>query len=78
MVMKLTVQQPDLRWRRKMIEDIKVEQKYGWVTVFNTDGSAEKTWAMTSYRLLVKRRGQWTEVPVEHINPHPPEGPDAQ
>ena len=55
-----------------MIEDIKVEQKYGWVTMFNPDGSAEKTWGMTRYCILVKRHGQWTEVPVEHINPQPP------
>lgn len=55
-----------------MIEDIKVEQNYGWVTVFNNDGSSEKVWSGTDYRMLVKRNNKWQEVPVEHINPEPP------
>jgi hypothetical protein len=55
-----------------MIEDIKVEQRYGWVTVFNSDGSAERVWSATKYCILFLRNGEWHEVPVEHINPQPP------
>lgn len=55
-----------------MIEDIKVEQTYGWATRFKDDGSAERVWSMTNYRILFLRNGEWHEVPVEHINPTPP------
>lgn len=51
-----------------MIEDIKVEQNYGWGVT--QDG--EKIWMMTSYRTLFLRGGEWHEVLVEHINPVPP------
>lgn len=61
-----------------MIEDIKVEQTYGWVTSFNNDGSTERVWSMTKYRILFKRNGEWHEVPVEHINPLPPETDDEE
>lgn len=52
-----------------MIEDIKVEQTYGWAV----SPEGEKVWSMVSYRILFKRDGEWHVVPVEHINPHPPE-----
>lgn len=61
-----------------MIEDIKVEQTYGWVTRFNDDGSAERIWSMTKYRILFLRNGEWSEVEVQHINPFPPETDDEK
>jgi len=55
-----------------MIEDIKVEQRYGWVH----QGNGVKYWEPTSYIIMVKRDGQWSEVEVQHINPFPPENKD--
>ncbi len=52
-----------------MIEDIKVVQRYDWMT---TD-QGERVWDMTSYKIMIKREGEWSEVRVEHINPFPPE-----
>jgi hypothetical protein len=55
-----------------MIEDIKVEQRYGWIDVVTGPGAVEKAWGMTSYKILVLRDGHWSELRVEHINPQPP------
>jgi hypothetical protein len=51
-----------------MIEDIKVEQTYGW----GVTPEGERIWLMTNYRIMFLRGGEWHEVPVEHINPTPP------
>lgn len=52
-----------------MIEDIKVEQTYGW----GITPQGEPVWMSTSYRIMFLRNGEWHEVPVEHINPTPPQ-----
>lgn len=63
-----------------MIEDIKVVQQYGW----RTTDQGERVWDMTSYKIMIKSAwngtsgGEWSEVPVEHINPFPPEEKDHE
>jgi hypothetical protein len=53
-----------------MIEDIKVVQRYGWVEL---PDEKEKVWGMTAYMIMIKREGEWSTIPVEHVNPQPPE-----
>ena len=55
-----------------MIEDIKVMQRYDWITTCQ----GERVWDMASYKIMIKREGEWSEVRVEHINPCPPEEED--
>lgn len=50
------------------IEDMKVEQFYGW----GQDGNGDRVWTVVSYKILIKKAGQWSELRVEHINPRPP------
>jgi hypothetical protein len=57
-----------------VIEDIKVVQRYDWMT---TD-QGDRVWGMSSYKIMIKREGQWSEVEVQHINPFPPEEQDAR
>ena len=50
-----------------MITDIKAVNVYGWVE----DGD-RKYWAVTSYKVMFLRDGEWIEVRVEQLNPEPP------
>ena len=50
------------------VEDIRVDQNYGWVP----DGMDGVRWGMTTYNIMIKRSGEWTKVPVNHVNSTPP------
>lgn len=50
------------------IEDMKVEQFYGW----GQDGNGDRVWTVVSYKILIKKAGQWSELRVDHVNPQPP------
>lgn len=54
------------------IEDIRIDQNYGWVP----DGMDGVRWGMTTYNIMIKRSGEWTKVPVNHVNPTPPKDGD--
>lgn len=54
------------------VEDIRIDQNYGWVP----DGMDGVRWGMTTYNIMIKRSGEWTKVPVKHINTTPPKDGD--
>jgi hypothetical protein len=54
------------------VEDIRIDQNYGWVP----DGMDGVRWGMTTYNVMIKRNGEWTKVPVNHINSRPPKDGD--
>jgi hypothetical protein len=54
------------------VEDIRIDQNYGWVP----DGMDGVRWGMTTYNVMIKRSGEWTKVPVNHINSRPPKDSD--
>lgn len=54
------------------VEDMRVDQNYGWVP----DGMDGVRWGMTTYNIMIKRSGEWTKVPVNHVNSTPPKDGD--
>lgn len=54
------------------VEDMRVDQNYGWVP----DGMDGVRWGMTTYNFMIKRNDEWTKVPVNHINSTPPKDGD--
>lgn len=62
------VSAPQLAPQPAGIEDMKVEQFYGW----GYDGNGDRVWTVVSYKILIKKAGQWSELRVDHINPQPP------